>query len=302
MTGTTRSPATGGRFRAPRRDSADRPPGAEAIGWRQRPALVLLPLRLDCTFLRERANDNQIGMFLVCFDALCPCFGSKRDGSEDPVLGRDANSLNSSELRSMSDRIPSSPLRVHPSPSRFSLSSPASRNEPLNLSLEEVIKLTRNFAPDQMIGEGYFGKEHFVSLRAEFSNEIALLKKIEHMNLVQLLGYIDKRNERIVITEYVSNGTLRNHLDGQRGIILGFSQRLEIAIDVAHGLTYLHLYAGGWDRLELGICRRLYSKEVVGRGPGPRRRAGVAMVATAHQKGRSGFGGLQSEAYSPLST
>lgn len=33
-------------------------------------------------------------------------------------------------------------------------------------------------------------------------------------------------------------------LAGQRGKILDFNQRLEIAIDVAHGLTYLHLYAG----------------------------------------------------------
>nr|CAH67588.1 OSIGBa0112M24.5 [Oryza sativa] len=194
---------------------------------------------------------------------MCPCFGSRRkDGSEDPVLGRDGNSLKSSELRSMSDRVPPSPLRVPASPSRFSWSSSPSRNEPLNLSLEQVIKLTHNFAPDLMIGEGYFGKvyraqlrdghivaikrakmEHFASLRAEFSNEIALLKKIEHRNLVQLLGYIDKRNERIVITEYVPNGTLREHLDGQRGLVLSFNQRLEIAIDVAHGLTYLHLYA-----------------------------------------------------------
>ncbi|KAM0853779.1 hypothetical protein ACQ4PT_050849 [Festuca glaucescens] len=203
------------------------------------------------------------GMFLVCFDALCPCFGSKRnDGSEDPVLSKETNSFSSSEMRSMSDRIPGSPLRVPASPSRFSLSSQPSRNDPLNLSLEQVIKLTRNFSPALMIGESYFGKayraelqdgffvaikrarkEHFASLHAEFKNEIALLKKIEHRNLVQLLGYIDKGNERIVITEFVSNGTLREHLDGQHGLILGFSQRLEIAIDVAHGLTYLHLYA-----------------------------------------------------------
>ncbi|KAL6651001.1 hypothetical protein ACP70R_009926 [Stipagrostis hirtigluma subsp. patula] len=217
------------------------------------------------------------GMFIVCFESLCPCFGSRgKDGSEDPVLGRHSNSSNSSELRSISDRIPASPLRVPASPSRFSLSSPPSRNEPLNLSLEHVIKLTHNFSPALMIGEGYFGKvykaelhdghviaikrakklcksymlvamlcmlEHFVSLRAEFSNEIALLKNIEHRNLVQLLGYIEKGNERILITEYVSNGTLREHLDGQHGLVLGFNQRLEIAIDIAHGLTYLHLYA-----------------------------------------------------------
>ncbi|XP_014751300.1 calmodulin-binding receptor-like cytoplasmic kinase 3 isoform X1 [Brachypodium distachyon] len=204
------------------------------------------------------------GMFLLCFDALCPCFGSKRkDGSEDPVLARGATSSSSFELRSISDRISGSPLRVPPSPSRFSLSSPPSRNDPLNLSLEQVIKLTRNFSPALMIGESYFGKayrvdlqdglvvaikrarkEHFASLHAEFRNEIALLKKIEHRNLVQLLGYIDKGNERIVITEFVANGTLRDHLDGQHGLVLGFGQRLEIAIDVAHGLTYLHLYAG----------------------------------------------------------
>ncbi|CAL5031175.1 unnamed protein product [Urochloa decumbens] len=165
-------------------------------------------------------------------------------------------------MRSISDRIPASPFRVPASPSRFSLSSPPSRNEPLNLSLEHVVKLTHNFSTTLMIGEGYFGKvyraelrdgrvlaikrakkEHFLSLRAEFSNEVTLLKSIEHRNLVQLLGYIDKANERIIITEYVSNGTLREHLDGQHGLFLGFNQRLEIAIDVAHGLTYLHLYA-----------------------------------------------------------
>jgi hypothetical protein len=63
-------------------------------------------------------------------------------------------------------------------------------------------------------------QEHFASLHAEFKNEIALLKKIEHRNLVQLLGYIDKGNERIVITEFVSNGTLRDHLDGMLQTIM----------------------------------------------------------------------------------
>lgn len=63
--------------------------------------------------------------------------------------------------------------------------------------------------------DGFIWQENFVSLRAEFSNQVALLKSIEHKNLVQLLGYIDKANERILITEYVSNGTLREHLDGK---------------------------------------------------------------------------------------
>lgn len=88
---------------------------------------------------------------------------------------------------------------------------------------------------------------------------------------MKLLGFIDNGNEKIIITEYVPNGTLREHLDGRisllllhtffvflalkwfkgsfflsapQGEILDFNQRMEIAIDIAHGLTYLHLYAG----------------------------------------------------------
>nr|ACN25202.1 unknown [Zea mays] len=86
-------------------------------------------------------------------------------------------------------------------------------------------------------------KDQFAGPRDEFSNEVDLLAKIDHRNLVRLLGFTDKGNERIIITEYVPNGTLREHLDGQHGRVLDFNQRLEIAIDVAHALTYLHLYA-----------------------------------------------------------
>jgi len=52
-------------------------------------------------------------------------------------------------------------------------------------------------------------------LRTEFSNEIQLLAKTDHRNLVKLLGYIDKGNERLLITEFVPNGNLREHLDGK---------------------------------------------------------------------------------------
>lgn len=48
----------------------------------------------------------------------------------------------------------------------------------------------------------------------EFRSEVELLAKIEHRNLVRLLGFVDKGNERLIITEYVANGTLREHLDG----------------------------------------------------------------------------------------
>ena len=58
-------------------------------------------------------------------------------------------------------------------------------------------------------------QERSDALRSEFRSEIELLAKIEHRNLVKLLGYVDKGNERLIITEYVPNGTLREHLDGK---------------------------------------------------------------------------------------
>ncbi|XP_042374094.1 calmodulin-binding receptor-like cytoplasmic kinase 3 isoform X1 [Zingiber officinale] len=201
--------------------------------------------------------------FWLCCSLICPCCSSKsNDISEDPVLRGGSTSLDSFELRSISGKTPVTPSRVPPSPSRFSLSPQPNKLEPLNLSLNEIIKLTRNFSSSQIIGEGSFAtvykaelpsgqfiaikrakKEHIATIEAEFKNEVELLTKIEHKNLVRLLGYTAKGNELIIITEYVPNGNLREHLDGKYGKILDFSQRLEIAIDVAHGLTYLHLYA-----------------------------------------------------------
>ncbi|XP_078157911.1 calmodulin-binding receptor-like cytoplasmic kinase 3 [Carex rostrata] len=159
-------------------------------------------------------------------------------------------------------RAPPSPLRAPLSPFRLNFSPQQSRRDPLNLTLSQIYKITQNFSKDHIIGVGGFGsvykaelsngrivaikrakKENFGALQAEFRNEVALLTQIEHKNLVQLLGYIDDANEQLIISEYVPNGTLREHLDGERGGILKFSQRLGIAIDIAHGLTYLHNYA-----------------------------------------------------------
>lgn len=47
----------------------------------------------------------------------------------------------------------------------------------------------------------------------EFKSEVDLLTHIEHRSLVKLVGYINQKNERILISEYFPNGTLRDHLD-----------------------------------------------------------------------------------------
>ncbi|XP_058181603.1 calmodulin-binding receptor-like cytoplasmic kinase 3 isoform X2 [Rhododendron vialii] len=219
------------------------------------------------------------GMFVLCCIFLCPCFRARRKQADHTVLTKDLQSLDSvsslvmnpapekipgSPLRVPGSplRVPGSPLRVPPSPARFSMSPKIDRIGSVHLNINQVVRATQNFSPSMMLGEGGYGtvykaqlqdgqivaikrakKEHFEALRTEFSSEVQLLSKIDHRNLVKLLGYLDKGNERLVITEYVPNGTLREHLDGMRSKILDFNQRLEISIDVAHALTYLHLYS-----------------------------------------------------------
>ncbi|XVE63671.1 hypothetical protein DITRI_Ditri07aG0038300 [Diplodiscus trichospermus] len=207
------------------------------------------------------------GFFLTCCIFTCPCIFRKKRATARTVLTKEPNSTDSSTPLEMNihpppEKVPASPLRVPSSPSRFSMSPQLRRFGSVHLNMTQVARATRNFSPALQIGEGGFGtvykaqlesgqvvaikrakKEYFENLQTEFSSEVELLSKIDHRSLVKLLGYVDKGNERLIITEYVPNGTLREHLDGLRGKILDFNQRLEIAIDVAHGLTYLHLYA-----------------------------------------------------------
>ncbi|XP_049413040.1 calmodulin-binding receptor-like cytoplasmic kinase 3 [Solanum stenotomum] len=210
--------------------------------------------------------------FILCCGLICPCCRSRKKETDQSALVKDPNSMDSTcslEMNFVPEkapgsplRVPASPLRVPPSPSRFSMSPKLNRIGSIHLNMNQALKATQNFSSSLKIGEGGFGmvykaqlpdgqtvaikrakKEHFDALSNEFRSEVELLAKIEHRNLVRLLGFVDKGNERLIITEYVANGTLREHLDGGRGKILDFNQRLEIAIDIAHGLTYLHLYA-----------------------------------------------------------
>ncbi|KAL1816015.1 hypothetical protein ACET3Z_018589 [Daucus carota] len=205
------------------------------------------------------------GMFVLCCAFLCPCFRARRKESEHTVLSKEPvsiDSMSSLEMNSVSEKVPASPMRVPPSPSRFSMSPKLNRVGSVHLSMSQAATATQNFSPSLRLGEGGFGtvykgklrdgqvvaikrakKEHFEAMKLEFKTEVELLAKIDHRNLVKLLGYVDKGNDCLIITEFVPNGTLRDHLDGLRGNPLDFNQRLEISIDVAHGLTYLHQYA-----------------------------------------------------------
>ncbi|CAK7331330.1 unnamed protein product [Dovyalis caffra] len=133
-----------------------------------------------------------------------------------------------------------------------------------SVSIQEIFKMTDNFSPANKVGDGSFSNVYKGRLRdgslvavkrakkntydkrlsLEFQNEALTLSKIEHLNLVRLYGYVEQGDERIIVVEYVGNGNLREHLDGTKGSILEIAERLDIAIDVAHAITYLHTYTG----------------------------------------------------------
>ncbi|KAJ6817617.1 calmodulin-binding receptor-like cytoplasmic kinase 2 [Iris pallida] len=130
-------------------------------------------------------------------------------------------------------------------------------------SMREIHRATKNFSPTLKIGQGGFGTVYKGTLDdgmvvavkrakksvydnhlgAEFQSEIKMLAQIEHLSLVRFHGYLEHEDERIIVVEYVPNGTLREHLDCVHGNHLDLAARLDIAIDVAHAVTYLHMYA-----------------------------------------------------------
>ncbi|KAL9258888.1 putative LRR receptor-like serine/threonine-protein kinase [Drosera capensis] len=125
-------------------------------------------------------------------------------------------------------------------------------------SYSELVEATKNF--ERQIGSGGFGVVYYGKLkggkevavkiltsnshqgRREFVNEVTLLSRIHHKNLVQFLGYCQGEDKNILIYEFMHNGTLKEHLYGPLAREQGLSwiQRLEIAEDAAKGVEYLH--------------------------------------------------------------
>ncbi|WCJ41004.1 Protein kinase superfamily protein [Euphorbia peplus] len=77
-----------------------------------------------------------------------------------------------------------------------------------------------------------------------FSKEVEVLSRLHHCHVVPLLGYCaesrGKHLEKLLVFEYMSNGNLRDCLDGDLGERLKWETRVTIAIGAARGLEYLH--------------------------------------------------------------
>jgi serine/threonine protein kinase len=76
----------------------------------------------------------------------------------------------------------------------------------------------------------------------EFQHELGVIGRIYHMNLVRVWGFCSDGPHRILVFEYVENGSLDKTLFSKKGshILLEWNERFKIALGVAKGLAYLH--------------------------------------------------------------
>ncbi|CAH9072734.1 unnamed protein product [Cuscuta epithymum] len=123
----------------------------------------------------------------------------------------------------------------------------------VEFSYEELSNATNDFSLANKIGEGGFGAVYYAELRGEktaikkmdmraskeFLAELKVLTHVHHLNLVRLIGYCVE-GSLFLVYEYIDNGNLSEHLRRTGRDPLPWSTRVQIALDSARGLEYIH--------------------------------------------------------------
>ncbi|XP_052172337.1 probable serine/threonine-protein kinase PBL28 [Diospyros lotus] len=128
-------------------------------------------------------------------------------------------------------------------------------------TLKEMEEATNSFREENLVGKGGFGRVYRGTLRSgevvaikkmdlppfkkadgerEFRVEVDILSRLEHPNLVSLIGYCADGKHRFLVYEFMHKGNLQDHLNGIAERKMDWPLRLKVAIGAARGLAYLH--------------------------------------------------------------
>ncbi|KAL8248359.1 hypothetical protein R6Q59_005227 [Mikania micrantha] len=122
-----------------------------------------------------------------------------------------------------------------------------------------IVSATHNFSPANELGQGGFGPVYKGTFHGEtemavkklssqsgqglkeFKNEVLLIPKLQHRNLIRLMGYGMKNQEMILLYEYMPNKSLDRFIfDRTLCKRLDWALRFDIIMGIARGLLYLH--------------------------------------------------------------
>nr|XP_011460357.1 PREDICTED: G-type lectin S-receptor-like serine/threonine-protein kinase RKS1 [Fragaria vesca subsp. vesca] len=145
-----------------------------------------------------------------------------------------------------------SPCRTDPDDSRLKPDLPF-------FDLSTISAATKKFSDSNKLGEGGFGPVYKGVLSSgteiavkrlcknsgqgneEFKNEVVLIAKLQHRNLVRILGYCVQDDEKMLVYEYLPNKSLDSFIFNEtKRAFLDWPRRLEIIFGIARGILYLH--------------------------------------------------------------
>lgn len=128
---------------------------------------------------------------------------------------------------------------------------------PKRFSYNELVSATNKFSESGKVGQGGFGGVYkgylkdlnsYVAVKRisresrqgilEYATEVKVISQLRHRNLVQLLGWCHRKNDFLLIYEFMSNGSLDSHLYSKKSL-LTWTMRYNIALGLASALLYL---------------------------------------------------------------
>ncbi|KAA3464522.1 serine/threonine-protein kinase [Gossypium australe] len=184
---------------------------------------------------------------MSCF----PCFSSQKSKKESSSRGDPSHkSLSGEPIQSKA-----------PEPKKENLEAEHVNVEAQAFTFRELAAATKNFREECVLGEGGFGKVYKGTLQGtgqvvavkqldrnavlgdkDFLAEVAKLSHLQHPNLVSLIGYCADGDQRLLIYEFMQEGSVEDHLQGKKAQEkpLEWIPRMKIAYGAAQGLEYLH--------------------------------------------------------------